>query len=136
MMKDTETMELPGPVDDGLQIERTILAWKRSLLSGSVLLIAAMKVGIQISLAWTIVMVAGAVVVAGSVAIAITRSYRDASRRFRSIDSASSGTASGGGPGIPFGLLGPVWTLMTTITISLCALVLLAAVLVDGPMPR
>lgn len=126
-----ERHDLPSPVDGGLQIERTILAWKRSLLSGVVLLVAVMKVGVQVSLAWTLALVAGAVLVAGSTAVAVTRSHHEAASRFRAIDAATSASPQAS----PFGLLGPGWTLMTALTVSLCALVLLIAFILGPPLP-
>lgn len=124
-----------GPVDDGLQIERTILAWKRSLLSGTVLLITVMKVGVHVCLPWTLALLAGTVLVAGSAAVAVTRSHRRAADRFRDIDAAaSSASPDPDAPGAPFGLLGPGWTLMTALVASLCALILLIAFIL-GPPP-
>ena len=71
----------PGPWDPGLQVERTGLAWQRTLLSGLACSLAVARLLALVS--WTAAVVAGVLAVAGTTALGVVA--RD---RFRRNDAA------------------------------------------------
>lgn len=68
-----------GPVDRGLQIERTRMSWKRTLLSTFVLCAAGMRILPNVTEWWWLVVtaVAGSMVVGGAAYVRRRRRYED-----------------------------------------------------------